>query len=290
MDEDSTPAAPKDGAGDSDDFDISGEDHSQDTFDEGAADSSDDDSSNDDDGSDAGDDDAEDGDNAPSDSDDDSGDDDKKSKTGDKTGTPAFDKDLDDWAVKHGHEAPENDKERKLLQTIRNGQRDFSKRQSEKKVTDAVGDAVKPDSSDDDSVDETQKRLDRMDATLASESYRRQATEYFLTQAQAGTPVPDAEGEAMATLLTEYKDKDGEFGVKFLLNDIPRWHRLARLGISSGSDNSEELGEAEKKAAQAERERIAKASKASGPTKSAKQQSPAEKKSEIEKIWEDDDV
>ena len=38
-----------------------------------------------------------------------------------------FDKDLDEWAVKKGHEAPENDRERKLLQNLRDSDREFTK-------------------------------------------------------------------------------------------------------------------------------------------------------------------
>lgn len=286
MEEDSTPSNAEDNDGGSDDdFDLSAEDHSQNTFDENEADSSDDDSS-DDDGSDAGDE-AEGGDNAPSDSDDDSEDDDK-STTEKKAGTPAFDKDLDDWAVKHGHEKPETDKERKLLQTIRNGQRNFTKsRQAEDKINKAADDAVKPDPKG--KEDET-ARLDAMEANLASERYQRRNSEFFAAQALAGTPVSDAEAEAMSSLLTEYKEKDGKFGVEFLLNDIPRWHNLAKMGISTPTDKSEELDEAGKKAAQAERERIAKASKAKGPTKSAKQTTTAKQKSELDQIWDDDSI
>src|ERR1035437_6992071 len=54
-----------------------------------------------------------------------------------------FDKDLDEWAVKKGHEAPENDRERKLLQNLRDSDREFTKEREAKKGQKAIENALK---------------------------------------------------------------------------------------------------------------------------------------------------
>lgn len=87
-----------------------------------------------------------------------------------KDESPAEDKidsDLDNWAVKAGYDKPENDRERKLLQTIRNGQRDFTKKQQAKKASEDLGSTLKDlkgdeeQGEDDGSVESAVKQLQK---------------------------------------------------------------------------------------------------------------------------------
>jgi len=279
MEEDSTPEAQNiDTGGSSDDFDLSAEDHSQDSSDDTSADSSDDDSSNTND------------DNAPSDSEDDSANDDKKSKTEDSADkAPTFDKDLDKWAEDRGYGPLENDKERRIAQDARNSQRDFSKRAEAsaqaKKLADNINQTAKEEIEDD--ADPLAKDVAQLKADLMTERQNRQVSEFVFSMSEAGTPVTVEESDAMGELLAETLKTDGKAGVDFLIKNIPRWHKLAKLELGIGQPDTDEIST---KARQEERERIKKETNAAGPNRSAKSNAPVKGKDELTKIWEDDSI
>lgn len=229
------------------------------------------------------------GDNAPSDSEVDSADETTEAST-DKD-APAFDKDLDSWAEKAGLGALETDKERKLAQIARDNQRDFSRRAASKAQAESLAqkaaDAKKTE--DDDDEDPMVKRLNSVESELASERQNRKVSEYFAAMSDSKTPVTDQEAETMSALLETAAKDSGKAGVDFLLNNLGRWHKLARLEIAEQSDSSE-VDEAAEKARLEERERLAKISQSKSPTKSAKSTNPGKQKDEIAAIWEDDNL
>lgn len=234
-------------------------------------------------------------DNAPSDAVDDSTSDDKKSEEDKKTeeDAPAFDKDLDDWALKAGHGKLETDKERKLAQVARDSQRAFSRgKAAESKTADAIKTTSKTENQDDDTRTDDQKRLDNIEANQESETYQRRNTEYFLAMSEAGTPVTEEEGEMMAKILTEAKEQGDDAMVKSLLNNSKRWHQLAKVEISenSGDSDSSKTDEDIEKARLEERKRLEKRGQASSPSQSAKTNTPAKQKDEVKAIWDDDSI
>jgi len=231
-------------------------------------------------------------DNAPSDSEDASADENKNSEAAsDDKDAPTFDKDLDSWAEKAGLGKLESDKERKLAQIARDNQRDFSKRQASKAQADDLAkkaaDASK--TQDDDDEDPMVKRLNSVENALATERQNRKVSEFFTAMAESKAPVSDEEAEVMSTLLESAAKDSGKAGVDFLLSNISRWHKLARLEISERSDSSE-TDEAAEKVRLEERQRLAKISNSKSPTKSAKTTTPAKQKDEVAAIWEDDNI
>ena len=210
----------------------------------------------------------------------------------DGTGAPAsqFDKDLDDWATKHGHEKPENDRERQLLQTIRNGQREFSRDQQAKKAAGKLQDAAKavkpgdqpPD--DDDDIDPLEQKVGSLEAQLAEERTARLQAEYFETN-----NVTDDEAEMMGTILTEKVEKAakrGEDAAKAAFeywnhpDQLEDWHGLAKARLAGNTDT----GAIAEEAARKERERIAQESKANGPVRSAAHTTTSDKTEDQERL------
>ena len=229
-------------------------------------------------------------DNAPSDSEEDSADDKEADGATDKD-APAFDKDLDSWAEKAGLGKLETDKERKLAQIARDNQREFSKRQASKAQADDLAKkaAEVSKTQDDDDEDPMVKRLNALDNELATERQNRKVSEFFGAMAEGKTPVTDEEAQTMSTLLEAAAKDSGKAGVDFLLNNISRWHKLAKLELSEQSDSSE-VDEAAEKARLEERQRLAKISNSKSPAKSAKSINPAKQKDEVAAIWEDDNI
>jgi hypothetical protein len=79
---------------------------------------------------------------------------------------PEFDEDLDTWAERAGHDKPETDRERKLLQNLRNSQREFTKDRQAKKSVDVVDDVIK--SEQDSVVTEEDEIYDPIEKTVSS--------------------------------------------------------------------------------------------------------------------------
>lgn len=224
-----------------------------------------------------------DGDNLDTSKSTDSSADDDKSKTGeedDSSSASQFDTDLDEWAKKTGRAVPTTDGERKLLQEIRDGQREFSREQQAKKATAEVQDAMKNakpddnkqgDDEDDDDGDPLAKEVAELKASNRSERTARLQSEYFSTH-----PVTPEESKVMGEILKEKVDKGGKTAYEYWTNpdNLEDWHMLAKARIGATTDNTE----IEQEAARKERARIAKEQQASGPSRNASTQSPKDKK------------
>ncbi len=250
-----------------DDFDLSAEDHSQDS-----------DTDLDSPGA------STDGDNA----------DDNRTSTDDDSGktddsdSPAFDADLDEWAEKTGRGKPETDRERKLMQDIRNGQRDYSRARAPKKTADDIAkviDGAKPKSRDPDpAADPLEVKYNQLESDLRMERDTRLRAEYVTEN-----NVTTEEAEVMGQILKEKADR-GDMRTFEALADARNMgdlHDLAKMRMAKGApaDSADVVA----KAKQEERDRLAKISKAGGPSRSAKSTTPAAKKDELTALWESDD-
>ena len=252
------------GGKDVDDFDLSAEDHSQDN------DANQDSPAR-----------------TANDSDDSATNDDDADKDADSK-TPPFDADLDDWAEKTGRGVPETDRERKLMQDIRNGQRDFSKSRTPKKNATELNKAIdkaKPDSKDDgDGLDPLEAKYDKLERDFQVERTTRLQSEYF-----SENKVTDEEVTVMGEILKEKADRGDMKAFEYLsdarsLDDL---HDLVKIRMSKG--DSVDTDGVVAKAREEERQRLAKASKSGGPSRSAKSTTPAAKKDELTALWESDD-
>lgn len=202
----------------------------------------------------------------------------------DDTKTPAFDPDLDDWAEKSGHEKPENDRERKLLQNLRNSSRDFTRdRQAKKTAADlqkTIKDAQKSAENDDDTVDPLEKEVKALRNDLSLERTARLQSEYFSTNG-----VTDEEVTTMGEILKEKADRGDMKAFEFLSDarNLGDLHDLAKIRMSKSVDS-----EVVEKAKLEERERLAKLSKSGSPSSTARGTTTAGKKDELAELWAED--
>lgn len=204
-------------------------------------------------------------------------DDDKSKETPDNADdAPALqlDDDLDDWITKRGAKVPETDEEKKVFQDLRNEQREFhNERQSKKDAEDlakAQADAKKdiPKTDDEDEeLDEDDARIKKIEDDLASERTTRQQSEFYTSN-----KVTPEEHKAILDIYKEKVNKPESLEGRKRAVDVwstpdalPDLLSLAkaRLATSAQSTVAEE-------AARAERERIARESNASSPSRSAK--------------------
>lgn len=244
-----------------DDFDLSGEDHvgndsNDSTDDQQTGDSADDLTSNDDSAD---------------------------QKTEDKT--PAFDDDLDAWAEKTGHDKPETERERRLLQDLRDSKREFTRERQTKKTADlqkAIKEAT-PEPTADDVVDPLEKEVQRLAAQVEEQRTTQMQKDFFREHG-----ITDDEVAIMGEIL---KDKATQGNMKAFealadpenLGDL---YDLMKIRLSKeGTDTSEVIEKAKKE----ERERLAKESKSGGPNRSAKSAVSAGKKDELTEMWLADD-
>jgi hypothetical protein len=200
--------------------------------------------------------------------------------------TPVFDSDLDDWAEKTGHDKPETDKERKLMQDLRDSKREFTqKRQS--KATEDLSKVIRETNpkakTDDDTVDPLEKDVKDLKERLEKAETRQRMSEYLGTHDMSA-----AEQEAMKEILEERVAKGGQKAFDYLTDpeNLGDWHDLAKLKLAGAADPTTEATD---KARQEERERLAKISKSGGPSRSAKATTPAGKKDPLAELWESDD-
>jgi len=213
---------------------------------------------------------------------DNSGEDDKtKSTEGEDENSSAskFDDDLDEWAKKTNRAVPTTDGERKLLQEIRDGQREFSRSQEAKKATAAVQDAMKDtkptDNKQDDEAGDDDDPLAKEVADLKrsnrEEKTARLQSEYFTTH-----PVTPEESKVMGEILKEKVAKGGQAAYDYWTNpdNLEDWHTLAKARIGASTDTTA----IETEAARKERERIAKEQQANGPSRNATTKVTSEKK------------
>lgn len=181
-----------------------------------------------------------------------------------------FDKDLDTWAVNAGHDKPENDRERKLLQNIRNGSRDFTRQQQAKKSKtefDSAAEEIEKDipAEEDDTIDPLERDIKELKADRDRERATRLQSEFFTEKA-----VSDSTGKLMGEILKEKVDKAPVGSKKQVLDywshpdQLPDLHELAtaRELQARGTVDAEE-------AARKERERVEKESKNNVPSKNA---------------------
>lgn len=224
---------------------------------------------------------------------DDSEDEKSEEKTKEKPDASKFDKDLDTWAEKAGHDKPENDRERALLQKLRNGSRDFTKDQQAKKSAEVLDktlteekDAAKPEAKDDTSTPE-QKRLDALEKSYASERTTRLRSEFLITN-----KVSDETGEIMAQIFKEKVAKAPSIEAKNREIEywsdpahLEDWLELAKAREANAVGKDQIVDEATRK----ERERIAKESRATGPNRNASKSNSAKSQdSAVDKLWKED--
>ena len=217
-----------------------------------------------------------------SDSTDNSGEDDNSNSNegkDDNSSASTFDDDLDEWAKKTNRAVPTTDSERKLLQEIRDGQREFSREQEAKKATAAVQDAMKnskpADNKQDDEAGDDDDPLAKEVADLKrsnrEEKTARLQSEYFTTH-----PVTPEESKVMGEILKEKIDKGGQAAYDYWTNpdNLEDWHTLAKARIGSTTDTTA----IETEAARKERVRIAKEQQANGPARNATSKVTTDKK------------
>jgi hypothetical protein len=181
-----------------------------------------------------------------------------------ETPPPKFDDDLDDWAAKTGRKAPESDDERELLQEIRNGQRDYSRKQQAAKEFDKTLKDNKPttNSQEDDDEDPLEKKYRDLSERLSNSENTRIRSEYFATN-----DVTEDESKIMGDILKEKVDKGGQKAFDYWTDpdNLQDWHDLAKARLAKSTDTSQ----IEAEAARRERVRIAKESQANGPARNA---------------------
>lgn len=200
-----------------------------------------------------------------------------------------LDDDLDDWAEKAGHEKPETEKERKLLQKLRNNQREFTKDRQAKKGAVQLKEAIKtevesnPFRSGEES-DPIEKRLAAVEAERISERTARLQSEFYTANA-----ITEEVGAVMTEIFIEKVAKGTTQEAKQKI--IDHWadpeqlEDLYELAKARDAGSSKKVNE--DAAAQKERERIAKESKSSGVKRNAKSTLPQNQQTELEKMWAD---
>lgn len=214
-----------------------------------------------------------------------------KSKEGsDDKDAPAskFDTDLDEWAESRGYEKPRDDKDRRLLQDIRNGQRDFSRDQQAKKTASKLEQSIqgaKPDDAknkqgsdeDDEDIDPLEKRTDSLESELKEERNVRLRSEYV-----SANGVTDEEVDVMGEILKEEADLNGLEAFEFWSSpgQLPKLHTLAKAKLTESQDPSE----IEREAARKERERIAKEHQANGSARNASNVTSTDKTAEEKRL------
>lgn len=190
------------------------------------------------------------------------------------TSAPKFDTDLDQWAEKTGRPVPTNDSERSLLQEVRDGQREFTRQKQAKEAAKGINDAAnesKPDTQDEDYADPLEKNMSDLEKRLNASETLRLRSEYV---SEKGVTLE--ESNAMGAILKEKVEKaaaispeKGKAAFDFWTDpaNLEDWHTLAKAKLSTagGTDTSS----IEQAAAQRERERIARESKANGPARTA---------------------
>lgn len=195
---------------------------------------------------------------------------DNKSDEGkDDASASQFDADLDDWAVKSGRSAPTTDGERALLQELRNNSREFTREQQAKKANKAFEEtttSAKPTNDEDEELDE----LEEIKLGLKEERARRMRSEFFNSNG-----ITMEQTVAMGEILKEKTDKGGKTAFDFWSDpdNLQDLYDLAKVRLSKTQDNSAIADEA----ARAERERIAKESKANGSARNATSTSTGDK-------------
>lgn len=212
-----------------------------------------------------------------------SGDDDKSTnedKGEDKAPALKIDTDLDDWAAKAGHEVPETDRERALLQKLRNGSRDFTREQQAKKAEQTFNKATtsaKPKvDDDDDDGDPLEKDIKSVKAELQEERALRMRSEYFNSNG-----VTMDETLVMGEILKEKAERGGKSAFDYWSapENLQDLHDLAKVRMASKADSS-----VADEAVRVERERIAKESKANGSTRNATSTSTGSKTEEEQRL------
>jgi hypothetical protein len=196
---------------------------------------------------------------------------------GDPPAPLTLDNDLDAWIEKRGFPKPTTDAEKQAYQASRNEQREFTRQQQAAKSGKAANeldttvkdakDKLKPAADPDDADDPVEARIAAIEEDRNNERDLRLKSELY-----ASEQVTTAEHDTIKTILMEKVDKAGTDAQKLAALDY--WGAPAQLGdlldiararLAKGVDNSADI----EKAAQEERERIAKESNASSPGRSA---------------------
>lgn len=191
------------------------------------------------------------------------------------TPAPKFDTDLDQWAEKTGRPVPTNDSERALLQEVRDGQREFTRQQQAKEAAKGINDAAnetKPQVQDEDYADPLEKKQADLESRLNASETLRLRSEYV---SEKGVTLE--ESNAMGAILKEKVEKaaaispeKGKAAFDFWTDpaNLEDWHTLAKAKLAAAGGSSD-TSAIEQAAAQKERERIARESKANGPARNA---------------------
>jgi hypothetical protein len=185
----------------------------------------------------------------------------------DDTPVSTFDDDIDDWIKKRNLPVPTDDAQKQEYQNLRNEQREFTRERQAKKDAGVLGDVIadtkKDILTDDDEDDETEKRLNKLEADRVAERETRLQSEFYTTN-----KVSDTEHKAILDIYREKTSRATTPEAKKAAVELwsspdmlPDLLDLARAKIAKTTDNSAVADEAARK----ERERIARESEANSP-------------------------
>lgn len=197
-------------------------------------------------------------------------------------GTPSstFDDDLDQWIEKRGLAKPESDEQKQAYQDLRNSQREFTREQQAKKdaenlgktMEDAKKDALPEDEDEDDEDDPAEARIRKLEEKAETERVARLQSEFYAS-ANDGKPITPEQNEAIMAIFKEkvsrpttQEGKKAAFDIWSNPDALPDLLELAKARLANSVDPAAER----EKAAQEERERIAKESQASSAGRGAK--------------------
>lgn len=217
----------------------------------------------------------------------------EKSTTDDEGGvsTPQFDSDIDEWAEKRFGSKPTTDEQRVAYQQARDEQREFTRSQQAKRITDdakALADEIKSakgevTDDDDELEDPLEKDVKELREKLDAAEESRLQSEFYQTE-----KVTDTEGKVMVDVFKEKIAKAATpEGKRQALafwskpSALPDLLELAKARIVNGTDVAKDAAE---EAARQEREKIAKESQANSPGRGAKSPTSGVKTPEQERL------
>lgn len=185
-----------------------------------------------------------------------------------------YDDDLAAWAEKTGRPVPATEAEKKLLQEIRNNQRDFHASRQPKDLANGISSAVsevRPQASEDDDVDPIASKLQQLEYEVRQEKYNRALTEFFVNN-----NVSQEVADSMGTFLKEKVAAGGHAAYDYWTDpaNLKDWHDLAAVRVQAvtGTNSAAEQARLQ------ERQRLAQLQQAQSPQANAQSNTVREEK------------
>lgn len=188
----------------------------------------------------------------------------------------SFDDDIDEWIDKRGLPKPADDAQKQKYQDLRNEQREFTREQQAKKDAENLAEdiskakeEVKPEKTDDDDddLDESEKRIKRLEEDRDAERTTRLQSEFYIAN-----KVTDEQHKTIGTIFKEEVARGATKEEKLQLVEfwgdpkrLPTLLSMAKGRLATTTDTATVVDEATRK----ERERIARESEAKSPGRSA---------------------